>query len=704
MDDSIRIHAVLDFIIFENKAAHYIVGSFSETKTYHMFTATGTMLNPEEDTEYQLTGHYVTHPKYGKQFQIETATKVLPKQVDTIIHFLSGEHFPTIGRKTAEQIYEVLGDDCLERIKEDPDVLFQIHKLTKKKREIIVQGIQDFQGFDDAYIELTKLGIHPSKITQLQDQYENVMDVLKTNAFQPMYDIHGFGYKTALKIADGLQVEAQDPQRLDAYLYELTRNISMQTGNTFILIPSIIQYLSNINPQDIMDSLLRLNDVESIHMDSSKVYPFGLYEDEKTIANLIRMHSFSVQAIDDDEIDQRIQAVEFANTIEYDEIQKSAIHAFFNHSFSILNGGPGTGKTTTVKGILMMCKELFPTSTIQLCAPTGRASKRLAELSEYDSKTIHSLLKWNKEDNTFAKNESDPLEIDFLIVDEFSMVDTHLFASLLKALPARCRILLIGDENQLESVGPGKVFKDLIESKFCPITHLEKVFRQSDGSGIITLAKEIRQHEPLTYEDGITFLEKNTPDILPTILEIAQKDDAQVLAPKYGGAAGIDEINIALQELMNPYSPNRSEIKVGTTIFRQRDKVMLLKNLPEEDVYNGDMGTIEYIEKNGHEYIVSVDFGNTIVDFTTDILYYLKHAYCISIHKSQGSEYDSCICVIDKGSSRMLNQRLLYTAISRAKKSLYIVGQKELFENYVQLKQKRIRQTSLQEAIQKAFD
>ncbi len=701
--ETTQINAKLEYIIFENKTAHYIVGSFSETNTYHIFTATGTIVDPQEDVEYELTGKYVTHPKYGNQFQIESATKVLPTQSEAIIHFLCSDNFPTIGKKTAESIYNTLGDHCLEEIKDNPDCLYQVPKLNRKKMDIIIDGIKEFQGFNDAYIQLMKFGIQQSKINMLQDKYENVLEVLEENCFQPLYDIHGFGYKTALKIADAMEVEKDAPERLDAYLFELIRNACMQTGNTYILIPSLFQYVAQVREETILDSLNRLKSIESIHIDDTKIYPFGLFDEEQSIANLLRMHSFDVASIDKEEIDQKIDAIEFANAIEYDKIQREAIHAFFNHSFMILNGGPGTGKTTTVKGILQMCKEFFPESIIQLCAPTGRASKRLAKLSDYDSKTIHSLLKWNAEENSFAKNEDDQLEIDFLIIDEFSMVDTHLFASLLKAIPARCRIILIGDENQLESVGPGKVFKDLIESQICPIIHLEKIYRQTNGSGIIALAKEIRDNAPITYEEGVDMIEKQGSEILQTLLQIATNDSIQVLAPKYGGIAGIDEINVAMQTQLNPKDKEKHEIKIGTTIFREHDKVMLLKNLPEEDVYNGDIGTIEFIEKQGHEYCVSVDFGNTLVDFTSDLLYYLKHAYCISIHKSQGSEYEECICVVDSNSSRMLNQRLLYTAISRAKKQLYIIGQQHLFEQYVQFKQKRIRQTSLQDAIKRVF-
>lgn len=347
---------------------------------------------------------------------------------------------------------------------------------------------------------------------------------------------------------------------------------------------------------------------------------------------------------------------------------------------------------------------MYPDAVIQLCAPTGRASKRLSQLSDNDSKTIHSLLKWNLEDNHFGKNEKDPLDIDFLIVDEFSMVDTHLFASLLKALPPHCRILLIGDEDQLESVGPGKVFSDLIETNIFPIVHLEKIFRQSKGSGIALLARDIRDEKKVDFGDGASFIERKPEHILETLMkEVSAYDEderaaLQIIAPMYKGRVGIDAINAAMQQLINPPAPHKKQMKAGTVWFREGDKVMLQKNLPDDDVYNGDIGYISEI----HDHVITVDFGTQIVDFTKDFLYYLTHAYCISVHKSQGSEYETVYCIVEPQTARMLNKKLLYTAVSRAKKQLFVIGDEKLFERQIRLKQSHIRLTMLKERIRAA--
>ena len=691
------IEARLEYIIFENKANHYVVAGFSELKTYHNFTAAGRIENPIEDQEYVLQGEYVKHPKYGEQFRVDMAKKKLPDNSDAIIHFLCGENFPTIGKKTAESIYETLGENCLEKIHNNPELLHEVPNLTAKKILIIQKGIQEFTGFNETYAKLLKYGLSPRQIQMLLDTYDNVLDVIEEDCFKPYYEVYGFGYKTACKMASAIGLSNEDPRRLDAYIYELARQLSMATGNTYITFATIFQNVRGVNESLIQESIDRLVSLQYLYVENTRIYPFTLHEDEVTIAKELKNHLFEVESVD---VESKIKQVEFSLAITYDQEQKDAIQLFFDRSFMILTGGPGTGKTTTVKGILEICKDVYPDSKIQLCAPTGRASKRLAQLSNCDSRTIHSLLQWNLEDNSFGKNEEDPLDVDFIIVDEFSMVDTHLFAQLLKALPQRCRILLIGDEDQLESVGPGKVLEDLIKSDVIDTVHLKKIFRQSSGSGIVTLAKEIREETTCHYEDGVEFIERTTPKIMDALIDYVKDmdlDSMQILAPMYKGAAGIDEINRQMQVLFNPKSPQKNQMKVGTTIFRENDKVMLLKNLPDEDVYNGDIGTI--VEIDSKQNVISVDFTNTIVDFSTDFLYYLKHAWCISVHKSQGNEYQTVFCIVDVNAKNMLEKRLLYTAISRAKKQLFIIGNKSLFETQVRLKLKRIRQTSLQERI-----
>lgn len=704
--DEIEIKAKLKWIIFENATTHYVVARFTESKNAHPFVATGYLIEAQENQSYLLTGNYVEHPKYGKQFKINQAKKELPKNNEAIIRFLSSDTFPTIGKKTAETIYEVLGEDCLIKIKKDSQCLKGVPGLNQKKIDILSEGIQSFDHFSESFSKLISFGVEPRKISLLTTSYKDIDSVLQEDCFRPYYEIKGFGYKTACKIADGYHMQTDDLRRKDAFIHYTVCDLSMTSGNTYITTDALLNQIY-IDPIDLFESLERLEKIQALTIiDKKRIYPYHLYEEEVQIAQLIHLHHFKLEPIDKESLEQYIREVEFDNSITYDDIQKEAIKTFFSESIMIINGGPGTGKTTIVKGILEILRQMDPNAKIQLCAPTGLASKRLALLSHNNSKTIHSLLKWDMTTDRFGANVNNPIEADYIIIDEFSMVDTHLFASLLDALPSHCRILLIGDENQLESVGPGKVFEDLIQSNQFPIVHLEKIYRQSEGSGIVELASQIRNNEACTYQDGVTFIEKNTNEIIPTLVDLAKPlslNHLQILAPMYNVNVGIDAINNIMQNLFNPKAHDKEEYVIGTTLFREQDKVMLLKNLPDEDVYNGDIGRIVHIEKNKKDVLIQVQFHGKIVDFTENFWDLLKLAYCISIHKSQGSEYPIVIVVVDQNTKRMLNQRLLYTAISRAKKQLILIGQKDLFEQCVQLKESHDRQTSLCELIKSPF-
>lgn len=698
------IIARLEDIVFENPGNAYVVGVFTSIENGNVFTGAGRIENPLEDQVYTLTGKETYHKKYGKQFQIISALKKLPVKKDVVIRLLSGPDFPGIGAKTAQDIVDVLGEECLEMIFENPEVLKEVPKLNDAKRKSIVDGVCKHAGFNEGFVKLSQYGLSERQINSLNATYADALKVVEEDCFAPYYDIPGFGYKTALKLADATNVPFNDPKRLEAMIFEEIRQLSFHNGDTFLTFAQLYERVKPM-PTDFFEiSLASLQHKRKIVIEQQMVYPYPLYFDEIDIAKLMAEHLFKVDAIDEERIEKEISVVEFANNIEYDEVQKEGIRAFFSNSLTILNGGPGTGKSTTVKGILSLIHKFYPEAKVHLCAPTGRASKRLSQLAEQDARTIHSLFKWDKENNTFGINEHEPLSCDFLIIDEFSMVDTHLFASVLRGLEKYTRILLIGDEDQLESVSPGKVFNDIINARICPIVRLEKVFRQSAGSGIAQLAKDIRLENKLAYQDGVIFENKPTSSLTNYLLSQIEKMDAddydsfQILAPKYKGAVGIDYINEQVQQLLNPYDSSKKQMKVGPVIFRENDKVMLLKNMPEENVYNGDIGRIIRIDPKTK--IITVDFDVQVVEFSEDILAYLSLAYCISVHKSQGSEYPYVFVIADPTAAFMLNKRLLYTAVSRAKKQLYIIGDQVLFENKVLLKEHRIRQTNLPKRLQ----
>ena len=449
--------------------------------------------------------------------------------------------------------------------------------------------------------------------------------------------------------------------------------------------------------------------------EEGRLYERQQYEGELIIAQKLKQLTGEQDRADSEILLQELCAIEQELSIQYDSLQRQAILGFFSHSFMILNGGPGTGKTTTIQGILKLYQKLFPQEDIVLAAPTGRAAKRLSELSSYHASTIHSLLKWDLETNTFMVNEHDPLSCDVLIIDEFSMVDNRLFAQLLKAVKDDTRLLLIGDDDQLPSVSSGRVLHDLIQSDLFPVYSLQHIFRQAKGSGIASLAAEIRDAQPLTFDNDVSFLDCTAQQIRKTLLHVVANAlekgydprDIQVLAPKYQGNAGIDVLNQDLQALLNPADDHKRELRVGSRIFREGDKVLQLKNMREDAVYNGDIGEIIEIVSEDENALsaaeIVVSFDDQIVEYAQDTLYYLTHAYCISIHKSQGNEYPIVILPVISEQRFMLNRRLLYTAVTRAKSALVVMGDRELFTASIQKEEQRLRNTSLVQHLQFYF-
>ena len=403
--------------------------------------------------------------------------------------------------------------------------------------------------------------------------------------------------------------------------------------------------------------------------------------------------------------------------IEYDDFQKEAIKLFMEHSAMIITGGPGTGKTTIVNAMIKIYQRLNPDQRLAIVAPTGRAAKRLSEVTGVEACTIHRLLKWDLHTNTFAVNEKNPLDVDLLIIDEFSMVDSLLFSHLLLACQKVSQILLIGDDQQLPSVAPGHVLKDLIESECIPTIALHYIYRQSKESGIVQLAHSIRNDQ---YDENLFFqysdihFQTCTPyDVVKYVRVLVSKaledgydgQDIQVLAPMYNGVAGIDALNDCLQELLNPSDGFKNELRVGKRVFREGDKILQLKNRVEDNVFNGDIGTlVEICYKDNFEYLTDkmiVDFDGTIVEYTPQEFYTLTHAYCMSVHKSQGNEFKIVIMPVLKDYYIMLKKNLIYTGLTRAKQSLWFLGSHQAFVYGITHKQDERRKTTLIERMKK---
>lgn len=713
--EQLKIQAKFIISIFRNDTNGYTVARFRMHDVNEKeFSVTGCFAKLEEDELYNLYGNYEEHPRYGMQFKVAAYERVMPNDTQTLIRYFSSSLFPGIGPQTAKEIVSVLGEDAIALIKEDEQVLERIPSLSAKKRDVIVKGVAQHEQMDDAIVFLTQNGVSVRNIMKIEAAYgEDAIQVVKENPYQLIEDIDGIGFSTADKIAKSLQFEEQHPYRIKAAVLSAVLSICMSSGDTYVELSQIRKEIGKMGfPVDELSQYLEmLVEERSLICEEGRYYHHTQYDAEKGIASFLAM--FPYVELDVEQpltlLQSSIQEIESNLSITYEKRQIEAIYTFFKESFSILTGGPGTGKTTIVKGILQLYKKFYPNANIALCAPTGRAAKRLSQLSDANATTIHSLLKWDLESNTFLKNQKDPLEYDLLIVDEFSMVDQWLFYHLLLASKQIAKILVIGDEDQLPSVGPGCVLKDLIASDEIPIIRLEKIFRQSEGSDVVTLAHQIREGscEILQESKDTAFFTCLSYEIKDRVLQIVQnafskgytEKDIQVLAPMYGGVAGIDALNHALQTMINPPAYEKRELRVGYRIFREDDKVLQLKNQPEDEVYNGDIGQIiEIIYKEEdiqHTNRIVVQFEDALVEYTGEQLYNITHAYCISIHKAQGSEYPIVIMPIVKDYRHMLKRRLIYTGITRAKRSLVLLGQVEALEAAIRTKDTSVRKSTL---------
>lgn len=718
------IEGTFKIIIYQG-SNNYTVAKFqTNDKEEKTLTVTGYLGEVLEDTPYRLFGEYKEHPRYGMQFNISSYERILPSDHDSLIRYFSSSIFPGVGKKAATLLVEALGSEAIHIIKEDPSVLYQIPALKEKQIVSIQEGLSSDISLDESIVFLTQHGMSLKNILKVESVYgDKAISIIKENPYQMIIDIDGIGFKTADKIAKNLGFDEDHPNRMKAAIVAMLNEYVMASGDSFCKKESLLALMKKYYPffdvSLLEDYIADLIKERLIYIENDMYYPIAQYDAEKGIARFLSQFPYIEQdECSIEEVTSLLFSLEEHFAITYEDKQKEAILSFFKNPFSIITGGPGTGKTTIVRAIIALYKQIYPSNKIALCAPTGRAAKRLAEVAQVDTCTIHSLLKWDLESNTFGVNEEDPLDCDVLIVDEFSMVDAWLFYNLLKASHYVGRILLIGDEDQLPSVGPGFVLKDIIASNCFPFTSLSKIFRQSEGSDVVKLAMEIKQGKSdiLEYASDVKLFPCLNYQIKDQILKIVQnafdkgydESDIQVLAPMYNGVAGIDALNKALQDLCNPYDPTKNELVLGYRIFREGDKVLQLKNQPDDNIYNGDIGKIIEIVYEKDDYAkknrIIVDFDGNIVEYIPENFSLITHAYCISVHKAQGSEYPIVVFPIIKDYAYMLERRLIYTAISRAKKSLVLLGDKNALDAGINREERRPRNTLLKDRILSNFE
>ncbi|MDD5836670.1 MAG: ATP-dependent RecD-like DNA helicase [bacterium] len=699
-----------------------------ETEDFLNKTLTFTGYFPELliDDNYIMYGNLVYKDKYGYQYNVNDFKRVEVTGREAIIEFLTSDLIKGCGESTAVKIVDTLGDEALKKIKEDPLVLLNVPKMTEKKATKIYNSLVAVSNTDEMLIKLKEMGFSINEALSIINKYgNNAVSITLANPYS-LVELIDFDK------LDNIYLKMGCPDyelRIKNCFIQVLKTLEIRQGDTYFYLEEVVAGLKsiyNINIDDDAEKYLEmLKNNNSVTVLKERIYLTTTYRMEKNIAaTLEKIASLPISGFKVDDFQTEVAKLQDKINVTYDAKQLIAIKSALENRVTIITGGPGTGKTTIIKAITSLYIKMNNIKldmidfTIALLAPTGRAAKKLSESSGLPASTIHKYLKWNKETNEFQVNELNKNYQKLIIVDEVSMIDTNLFDALLKGINSNIQLILVGDKDQLPSVGPGLVLQDLINSDlftFCPLTNIH---RQSDNSYIPYLAEEIKEHDVLesflTKKDDYNFLEMDSNSIRENIKKICELSinkgltdkDIQVLAPMYKGINGIDSLNVILRDLFNPASPNKKEVKIGELTYRVGDKVLQLVNDPDNGIYNGDIGyirSIVYTDARKKSLVINIDFDNNLVAFKTSEMIAVKHAYAISIHKAQGSEFLNVVMPISKSYYKMLYNKLIYTGVSRAKKSLILVGEAKAFLMAVNNDYSTNRKTSLKEMLEQEF-
>ncbi|AMY04630.1 ATP-dependent RecD-like DNA helicase [Staphylococcus condimenti] len=736
--DYSMVKGTVEAILFQNKENFYTVLKVDPIETNEEFDSMPTVVGffPEiaEGDVYTFKGQAVTHPRYGKQLKAETFEKELPQTKDAIVSYLSSDLFKGIGKKTAENIVDTLGENAINKILDDEQVLAEVPHLSKKKQKQIAEQIYSNQEVEKIMIRLHDLGFGPKLSMNIYQVYQvETLTEIEKNPYQLVYDVKGVGFNKADTLAKNLGIEYNDPERLKAGLLYTIEEECIKQGHTYLPKDYVIEasqdtlsqvHSESIDAQLLEEMIVQLTEEEKlVEADETLSVPSLYYSEVKSVQNLYRIeaHQTKLETIEQSDLQIHIGEIEDVNNVNYAASQKEALETAINSKVMLLTGGPGTGKTTVIKGIVELYAEIHGLSLdyddyneddypVALAAPTGRAAKRLQESTGLEAMTIHRLIGWSQETKPEDVLENE-INAKLIIIDEMSMVDTWLFHQFLNAVPIDAQVILVGDEDQLPSVGPGQVFKDLIDSKVVPRVNLTEVYRQQDGSSIIELAHKMKLGQPIDitqrFHDRsfIPCSADQIPDVVNKVVTSAVKkgydmSDIQVLAPMYRGSAGIKRLNKVLQDILNPKQEDTREIEFGDVVFRKGDKVLQLVNRPSDNIFNGDIGVIQGIfwakENELNKDVLVVDFDGNEITFTKQDMMELTHAYCTSIHKAQGSEFPIVIMPVVKQYYRMLQRPIIYTGLTRAKQSLVFLGDSQAFDigmqTYGQVRMTRMAQ------------
>lgn len=714
-----KICGTVDTIIFASQDNRFTVLKLSPEKLSTQITVTLNGIAPLIGQLLEIEGEWVKHPKFGQQFKATTYKTVAPTEISGIEKFLASGAINGIGPAMAKKIVAEFGEKTLEIIAKSPNELLKVPGIGKKTAEKISTSYLEQSELTEIMVWLENHGISNTYAGKIFAKYGSfAIDIMEKDIYRLFQDIEGIGFLTADKLAFNLGIQREDKRRIisgiDYALMQLCNN-----GHCCIPEMALVDKTAKIlqvNNQIIFTILKERIDIGSLNTEvvggETLIYPPYLYYAEKKVATRLLQLQQATEPLSEDNLSLFIKVWEKDNQIQLAQKQKEAIKACLHHGVLVLTGGPGTGKTTVIKGILSILKAQG--LKIRLAAPTGRAAKRLSETTGQKALTIHRLLEANnlaQDDNLqlgFSKDIDDQLDADVIILDEVSMVDIVLMHHFLNAVPDGCRIILVGDTDQLPAVGPGSVLKDIIRSQKVPAIRLDEIFRQAQTSMIIQNAHIINAGRlpdlRKQYSDFVFYELNDDTSITQKILDLCTKDlphegfdvlkDVQILSPMHRFLCGVENLNLMLQEQLNP-KKNQDELKYSSQTFRVGDKVMHIRNNYQKNVFNGDIGFIQDVNNEK----LTIDYFDHIVTYEKNELNELTLAYASSVHKSQGSEYKVVIIPLSTSHYIMLQRNLLYTAITRAKQKVIIIGSKKALMTAIQSNRTQKRYTLLAERL-----
>ncbi len=733
----------IDHIIFRNEDNGYTVMVLKGVKDEDELTCVGTFPVITQGASIEAEGSFIQHPVYGKQFQAVRLTEKMPEDAMAMERYLGSGAIKGIGAALAGRIVRHFGADTLRIVEEEPERLAEIKGISEKKAHEIAIQIAEKSEMRKVMMFLQKYGISLNLGAKIYQKYgDSVYSVLQENPYRLADDISGVGFKIADEIAYRIGIHTDSDYRIKSGLaYTLLQaggegHVYLPREELFRRAEQLLGVDASYMEKHLVDLSMERKIIQKEENGQVFVYPAQYYYLELNTARMLR--ELDIDCPEDEErVERRISQIQKETGTVLDEMQKKAVKEAAGHGLLVLTGGPGTGKTTTINAIIRFFES--EGAELRLAAPTGRAAKRMTEATGYEAQTIHRMLELTgmPEDDRegqpvhFERNAENPLEADVIIIDEMSMVDIHLMHSLLMAVTAGTRLILVGDENQLPSVGPGNVLRDIIRSAQFPVVELTKIFRQASESDIVVNAHKINRGEQVEINNksrDFFFLKRYDADIiirvvialiqekLPKYVE-AKPFEIQVLTPMRKGLLGVERLNQILQRYLNPPDPSKKEKEIGQGLFREGDKVMQIRNnyqlewevrgrygIPVDKgvgVFNGDTGIIRTI--NEFAELAEVEFEDgRYAQYTFKQLDELELAYAVTIHKSQGSEYPAVIIPILSGPRMLMNRNLLYTAVTRARKCVTVVGSEETFREMINNEKQQRRYSSLDRRIQEA--